>query len=70
MNKILNDSFIGKILKTFFEGFLAYLIVTIPTINTASDYNILKSVLFGAITMGISAVLNLIQEVINGKSNS
>ena len=70
MKKILNDSFIGKILKTFFEGFLAYLIVTIPTINTASDYNILKSVLFGAITMGISAVLNLIQEVINGKSNS
>ena len=70
MNKILNDSFIGKILKTFFEGFLAYLIVTVPAINTATDCNILKSVLFGAITMGISAVLNLIQEVLNGKGNS
>lgn len=70
MKKILNDKFVGKLIKTFIEGFLASLVVTIPSITDISDFNLLKTVLVGAIAMGISAVLNLLQERLNGKSNS
>ena len=38
MKKILNDFFIGKIIKTFLEGFIASLIVSISQIN--SDINL------------------------------
>lgn len=70
MKKILNDKFVGKLIKTFIEGFIASLVVTIPTITDIRDINLLKTVLVGAIAMGISAVLNLIQEKLNGKSNT
>lgn len=69
MKKILNDNLFGKIIKTFLEGFFASLIVTLPTITEVNDLNLLKNLLIGAIAMGISAVLNLIQVLINGKSN-
>ena len=39
-------------------------------ITDISDINLLKTVLVGGIAMGISAVLNLIQEKLNGKSNT
>lgn len=67
MKKILNDKFIGKILKTFLEGFLASLVVTLPTLTDISDLNILKTILVGAVAMGISAVLNLIQAYLTRK---
>ena len=70
MQKILNDKFVGKLIKTFIEGFIASLVVTIPTITDIRDINLLKTVLVGAIAMGISAVLNLIQEKLNEKSNT
>lgn len=70
MKKILNDKFVGKLIKTFIEGFLASLIITVPTVADISDLSLLKNILVGAIAMGISAVLNLIQEYLNGKSNS
>lgn len=70
MNKILNDSFIGKILKTFLEGFIASLIIGISTIENYSDINIIKTIMIGAVAMGISAVLNLFQDYLNGKSNT
>ena len=70
MKKILNDKFVWKLTKTFIEGFLASLVVTIPSITDISNLNLLKTVLVGAIAMGISAVLNLLQERLNGKSNS
>lgn len=70
MKKILNDKLFGKILKTFIEGFLASLIVNLPTITNVSDFNFIKTILVGALAMGISAVLNLLQEYLDGKSNS
>ncbi len=70
MNKILNDKLYSKIIKTFFEGFLSALIVTIPSINNLNDIDLIKSILIGSVAMGISAVLNLLQEYLNGKSNS
>lgn len=64
MKKLLNDSLCGKIIKTFIEGFLASLIVSLSTITDISDKSILKTVLVGAIAMGISMVLNLLQSLI------
>ncbi len=70
MKKILNDKFLGKILKTFIEGFIASLLINIQNINSFDDKELIKTVLIGALAMGISAVLNLIQEYLNGKSNT
>lgn len=62
MSKILNDSFLSKIIKTFIEGFIASLVISLPNINSFNDKELLKSILVGAIAMGISAVLNLLQD--------
>ncbi len=75
MDKILNDKYVGKIIKTFIEGFLASLIVSIQTVDKLSDLNLIKTILVGALAMGISAVLNLFQMYLNkeinyGKSNT
>lgn len=70
MKKILNDKFVGKIFKTFIEGFIASLLINIQNINSFGDKELVKTILVGAIAMGISAVLNLIQEYLNGKSNT
>lgn len=61
MKKILNDNLLGKIIKTFIEGFLASLIVAVPTITNFSNLSFIKSVIIGAIAMGISSILNLLQ---------
>ena len=65
MRKILNDKYVSKIIKTFIEGFLASLIVSLQTIDDLSDLNLIKTILVGAIAMGISAVLNLFQMYLN-----
>lgn len=67
MKKILNDNLVGKVLKTFIEGFLASLIVTLPNMNSVSDLDLMKNMFIGGIAMGISAVLNLVQEYLHGK---
>ena len=66
LKKILNDKLLGKVLKTFIEGFIASIIVVLPTTDL-SNFDLVKSMMIGAIAMGISAVLNLIQENLNGK---
>ena len=68
MKRILNDNLVGKVLKTFIEGFLASFMVTLPTINSFGDLDIMKNMFIGALAMGISAVLNLIQEYLHGES--
>ena len=68
MQRILNDNLARKVLKTFIEGFLASCMVTLPTINSFGDLDIMKNMFIGALAMGISAVLNLIQEYLHGKS--
>lgn len=67
MKKIFNDKIWGKVIKTFIEGFMASLIVTIPEISNVENFEVIKSILIGAIAMGISAVLNLIQQKLEGK---
>lgn len=48
-----------RALKTFIQGFLGALAVTLPTTDL-SDKALVKSVLIGACAGGISAVMNLI----------
>ena len=70
MNKLLNDKLLGEILKTFIEGFIASLIVSLNGINDFNDINLIRTILVGAIAMGISAVLNLIQsKLLEGNQN-
>ena len=70
MKKILNDKFIGKLIKSFIEGFIASLIVSLNGINDFNDINLIRTILVGAIAMGISAVLNLIQsKLLEGNKN-
>ena len=69
LKKILNDKLLGKVLKTFIEGFIASIIVVLPTTDL-SNFDLVKSMMIGAIAMGISAVLNLIQEKLNGKRDT
>ena len=56
MNDILK-----RTLKTFLQGFLASLILSIRN-NTTFDEKLLKSALLGALAGGICAVMNLALE--------
>lgn len=52
--------------KTFIQGFLGALAVTLPNSNF-SDMSVVKSLLIGAVAGGISAVMNLIINMLNKK---
>ncbi len=52
-----------RAIKTFIQGFLATLVVLLKD-SDFSDLNLLKSILIGAIAGGISAVMNLILNLI------
>ena len=55
-----------RALKTFVQGFLGALAVTLPS-SDFSDSKILKSLIIGAVAGGISAVMNLIVNSLNKK---
>lgn len=54
--------------KTFIQGFLGALAVTLPS-SDFSDMSVVKSLLIGAIAGGISAVMNLIINMLNKKGD-
>lgn len=58
MNKDFKD-IIVRMLKTFIQGFLGALVVTLPN-NDFNDLSFAKPVLIGAVAGGISAVMNLV----------
>ena len=47
-----------RALKTFLQGFLGALTVSLPNSDYSDEY-VLKSLLIGAVAAGISAVMNL-----------
>lgn len=53
-----------RMFKTFIHGFLGALAVTLPTTDL-TDVALLKSLLIGALSGGISAVMNLIINLLN-----
>lgn len=48
-----------RALKTFVQGFLAALVITLPSSDLTQE-EVVKSLLLGAVAGGISAVMNLI----------
>lgn len=52
--------------KTFIQGFLGALAVTLPS-SDFSDMSVVKSLLIGAVAGGVSAVMNLIINLLNNK---
>lgn len=56
-----------RAIKTFIQGFFGALAVTLP-ISDFSDMTVLKSMLIGAIAGGISAVMNLVANLMNKES--
>ena len=53
-----------RALKTFIQAFLGALVITLPNANL-SDGAVLKSILIGALASAISAVMNLIIQLMN-----
>lgn len=58
-----------RALKTFIQGFLGALAVSLPNADL-TNMAVLKSLLIGAIAAGISAVMNLIINLINKKGHN
>lgn len=54
-----------RMLKTFLQGFLGALAITLPNSDLASE-SVLKSLLIGAIAGGISALMNLFVNMLKG----
>lgn len=55
-----------RALKTFIQGFLGALAVTLPS-SDFSNTEVIKSLLIGAVAGGVSAVMNLIINLLNNK---
>lgn len=53
-----------RALKTFIQGFLGALAITLPNSDLMSE-GVLKSLLIGALAGGISAVMNMIINLLN-----
>lgn len=54
-----------RALKTFIQGFLGALAITLPSSDLMAD-GVLKSLLIGALAGGISAVMNYILNLMKG----
>lgn len=63
MKKKLSDIFI-RALKTFIQGFLGALAITLPSTDITNTA-IFKSVLIGAVSGGLSALMNFIINLLN-----
>lgn len=53
-----------RALKTFIQGFLGALAITLPNANL-SDMAVVKSLLIGALAAAISAVMNFVIQLMN-----
>lgn len=65
MNKKKIKDILVRASKTFLQGFLGALAITLPNSDLMSD-GVLKSLLIGALAGGISAVMNFILNLMKG----
>ena len=65
IKEIIKNDTVDRVCKTFIQGFLAALVVSLTSTNDYSDISILKGFLIGAVASGISAVMNLIINKLN-----
>ena len=63
-NEKIKDILI-RALKTFIQGFLGSLAITLPNSDLMSE-GVLKSLLIGALAGGISAVMNFVLNLLKG----
>lgn len=68
MKKVLKNNIVERAYKTFIQGFLASLIVSLNNV-TSVDKTVLKSALIGAIASGLSCVMNLIIKYLDEKGD-
>lgn len=61
------DIFIRAV-KTFIQGFLGALAVTLPNTDLSS-FELIKPIIIGAVAAGISAVMNLTVHLLEGGKN-
>ena len=66
MKKLKIKDVLIRMLKTFIQGFLGALAITLPNSDLMSN-GVLKSLLIGAMAGGISAVMNLIINFLKGE---
>lgn len=62
----MKKDILNRALKTFIQGFLASMVVSINN-ATRVDETVLKSAILGAIAGGISAVMNMIIQYLDRK---
>lgn len=54
-----------RALKTFLQGFLGALAISLPGAADYTNFEFLKSIAIGALAAGISAVMNMIVNLLN-----
>ena len=64
VKKIIKNDIFRRAVKTFIQGFLASLILSLREM-TAFDETLLKSALLGALAGGLSALMNFILTLLN-----
>lgn len=52
-----------RAIKTFFQGFLGALAITLPS-SDLTDTTIIKSILIGAVAGGLSALMNFVIQIL------
>lgn len=64
----MKKDILNRALKTFIQGFLASMVVSINN-ATRVDETVLKSAILGAIAGGISCVMNMIINLLNDENS-
>jgi hypothetical protein len=64
IKRIIKNDIFRRAVKTFIQGFLASLILSLREMTTF-DETLLKSALLGALAGGLSALMNFILNLIN-----
>jgi len=66
IKKFLENDIVERALKTFVQGFVAYLIISVDGLTNFTDMEVIKAILLGAVASGLSAMWNYIK-LINNK---
>ncbi len=66
VKKFFENDIVERALKTFIQGFVAYLIISIDGITSFTDIEVIKAILLGAIASGLSATWNYVK-LLNSK---
>lgn len=65
IKKVINNDIFRRAIKTFIQGFIACLIVSLNE-DIAFDEKTLKSAFIGALAGGISALMNFVLQLLKG----